>query len=270
MRAEAAQSGARQALDVARQPLAEAERSAHRLDTEAKTLAELLHVENKKLWPPVIDLLTVEKGFETALGAALGDDLDAPVEPTRADALGRRRRMTRRSGAAGRRRAARRPFISAPPEAGAAAGADRRRRHAADGARLAARSQARPAAGVAGRRSVALGRLRGRRPRADRRGAAPRRAQPSRRHRGGAAIARADADASARHVAAAEAEVAAAADAENAARNSWRARQREADAARDRHAAAERELNRIAAPPLGPRRGADAASPPTSPRPAAA
>jgi chromosome segregation protein len=26
-------------------------------------------------------LLTVEKGYETALGAALGDDLDAPVEP---------------------------------------------------------------------------------------------------------------------------------------------------------------------------------------------
>ena len=65
---------------MARQPLAEAERNAQRLETEAKTLARLLHVENKQMWPPVIDLLTVEKGYETALGAALGDDLDAPVE----------------------------------------------------------------------------------------------------------------------------------------------------------------------------------------------
>src|SRR6202035_5321855 len=77
LRAEAAQSAARQALDVARQPLGEVERSTHRLETEAKTLARVLHVDNKKLWPPVIDLLTVDKGYETALGA----DLDSPVEP---------------------------------------------------------------------------------------------------------------------------------------------------------------------------------------------
>ena len=39
LRAEAAHSAARQALDVARGPLAEAERRAQRLDTESKTLA---------------------------------------------------------------------------------------------------------------------------------------------------------------------------------------------------------------------------------------
>src|SRR5690349_13550161 len=82
VRAEAAHSGARQALDVARQPLVEAERRANRLETEAKTLAKVLHVDAKNLWPPVIDQLVVQKGFETALGAALGDDLDAPIEPT--------------------------------------------------------------------------------------------------------------------------------------------------------------------------------------------
>jgi chromosome segregation protein len=60
--------------------LTEAERRAHRLEIEAKTLAKVLHVDAKNLWPPVIDLLKVEKGFETALGAALGDDLDAPIE----------------------------------------------------------------------------------------------------------------------------------------------------------------------------------------------
>ncbi|HEY2136324.1 MAG TPA: AAA family ATPase, partial [Xanthobacteraceae bacterium] len=59
LRAEAAHSGARQALDVARQPLTEAERRAQRLETEAKTLAKVLHVDAKNLWPPVIDQLGV-------------------------------------------------------------------------------------------------------------------------------------------------------------------------------------------------------------------
>jgi chromosome segregation protein len=81
LRAEAGHSAARQALDVARKPLAEAERRAQRLDTEAKTLARLLHVDTKNLWPAVLDDLAVEKGYETALGAALGDDLEAPVDP---------------------------------------------------------------------------------------------------------------------------------------------------------------------------------------------
>jgi chromosome segregation protein len=81
LRAEAGHSAARQALDVARKPLAEAERRAQRLDTEAKTLARLLHVDTKNLWPAVLDDLSVEKGYETALGAALGDDLEAPVDP---------------------------------------------------------------------------------------------------------------------------------------------------------------------------------------------
>jgi chromosome segregation protein len=82
VRSEAAHSAARQALDVARPPLIEAERRVHRFDTEAKTLARLLHVDAKNLWPGVIDSLAVEKGFEAALGAALGDDLEAPVEPS--------------------------------------------------------------------------------------------------------------------------------------------------------------------------------------------
>src|SRR5262249_16686347 len=82
VRAEAAHSGARQALDVARGPLAEAERRVQRLDTEARTLAKLLHVDTKSLWPSVIDDITVTKGYEAALGAALGDDLEATVDPS--------------------------------------------------------------------------------------------------------------------------------------------------------------------------------------------
>src|SRR5262249_30163198 len=81
VRAEASHSSARQALEVARSPLTEAERRAQRLETEAKTLAKLLHIDSKNLWPAAIDELAVEKGFEAALGAALGDDLDAPIDP---------------------------------------------------------------------------------------------------------------------------------------------------------------------------------------------
>ncbi len=80
LRAEAAHSSARQELEMARGPLFEAERRAQRLETEAKTLARLLHVDSKNLWPAAIDDLTVEKGYEAALGAALGDDLEAPID----------------------------------------------------------------------------------------------------------------------------------------------------------------------------------------------
>ncbi len=81
LRAEAAHSAARQALDVERKPLAEAERRAGRLETEARTLRKVLHVDSGSLWPSVIDNLNVAKGYETALGAALGDDLEAPADP---------------------------------------------------------------------------------------------------------------------------------------------------------------------------------------------
>jgi len=79
--AEAAHAAARQELEAARKPLAEAERKVQRLETEAKTLSKVLAVETKNLWPPVMDEIDVEKGYEKALGAALGDDLDAPIDP---------------------------------------------------------------------------------------------------------------------------------------------------------------------------------------------
>src|SRR5262249_9208837 len=72
LRAEAAQSAARQGLDAAKLPLEQAERRIQRLETETRTLAKLLDVEAQKLWPPAIDLVMVEKGYEAALGAAFG------------------------------------------------------------------------------------------------------------------------------------------------------------------------------------------------------
>ncbi|MEM8795154.1 MAG: chromosome segregation protein SMC [Pseudomonadota bacterium] len=50
------------------------------LETEAKTLARVLNVGSDKDWARVIDDVTAEPGFEIALAAALGDDLDIAVE----------------------------------------------------------------------------------------------------------------------------------------------------------------------------------------------
>src|SRR6266481_5427054 len=73
---------ARQKLEAARAPLNEADKRVQRLETEARTISKIVNGETKNLWPPIIDGVTVAKGFEKALGAALGDDLDAPVDPS--------------------------------------------------------------------------------------------------------------------------------------------------------------------------------------------
>jgi chromosome segregation protein len=78
--AEAAHLRARDAEAAARGPLNEAERRAHRLETEVRTLTNLLGSASGGRWPPVVDSIAVARGFEAALGAALGDDLDAPTD----------------------------------------------------------------------------------------------------------------------------------------------------------------------------------------------
>lgn len=51
-----------------------------RLEAEAKALADVLEAGQSESWPPLIDSVTVEHGFEVALGAALGEDLSAPAD----------------------------------------------------------------------------------------------------------------------------------------------------------------------------------------------
>jgi chromosome segregation protein len=63
-----------------RAPLAEAERLAQRLETEARTVAGLLGSDLSGPWPRAVDAVRVARGYEAALGAALGDDLDASVD----------------------------------------------------------------------------------------------------------------------------------------------------------------------------------------------
>ncbi|MEO0543351.1 MAG: chromosome segregation protein SMC [Pseudomonadota bacterium] len=50
------------------------------LETEARTIAKLLNVEATDLFVPIVESFKVAKGYETALGAALGDDLEVPAD----------------------------------------------------------------------------------------------------------------------------------------------------------------------------------------------
>jgi len=64
----------------AREPLEAAEREVQRLSAEVKALGDLLHPEGEGLFPPLVDAVDVQSGYEAALAAALGDDLQAPLD----------------------------------------------------------------------------------------------------------------------------------------------------------------------------------------------
>ncbi len=78
--AEEELASAREAEAFAREPLEQASLRAQRLETEVRTLENLLQSGAGGLWAPVLESVTVAKGYETALGAALGDDLDASAD----------------------------------------------------------------------------------------------------------------------------------------------------------------------------------------------
>jgi chromosome segregation protein len=246
--AEAAHIQARAEIEAARAPLAAAERGVQRLETEAKTISKLLAVESKNLWPPVMDALTVAEGYEKALGAALGDDLDAPTgesAPMRwAGATPDQSDPALPEGVT-----ALSEYVKAPPELArrlAQIGVVAR----AEGARLAAI----PGLLKPGQRLVS--------PEGDfwrwdgftvaahaPTGAARRLAERGRLQaiEGELAAARSDVEIKRHAAEAAEIAVAAAAAAETEARSQWREAQHRTDAAREDHAAAEREISRNAA-----------------------
>ncbi len=76
-RVAAAADKAKRTREASRQ----AELSARQLTTELTTLSKLLMPAQNVPYPPVVDLLEVAPGYEQALGAALGEDLDAPIVP---------------------------------------------------------------------------------------------------------------------------------------------------------------------------------------------
>jgi chromosome segregation protein len=246
--AQAAEAGHRQAravVDAARDPLTAAERTVQRLETEAKTIRKLLAVESKNLWPPVMDAITVAEGYEKALGAALGDDLDAPVgssapmhwagaaaEPTDPALPGDAAALSE--------------FVKAPAELArrlaqiGVVGRDEGSKLAKElrpGQRLVSRegdlwrwdgfAAAAHAPTGAARRLAERGRLQG--------------------IESELASARSDVEAKRRSLEAAEAALAASATAEIETRERWRQAQHAADTARDAHTAAEREIGRNAA-----------------------
>ena len=70
-------ANARDAEAESRQPLDAARTELNRINTEAQTLARILNAGETSLFPPIVEELQVQKGYEIALGAALGEDLDA-------------------------------------------------------------------------------------------------------------------------------------------------------------------------------------------------
>jgi len=69
--------------DQIREDFGDAKMNLQQYSTEIQTLTKVLQVEKDPDFPPVLDMIKVDAGYETALGAALGDDLEAS---TNADA----------------------------------------------------------------------------------------------------------------------------------------------------------------------------------------
>ena len=67
--------------DTVRNPLNEADTSLRSLKAEISGLERLLRRAEKSTSPPVLDFLSPQPGYERALAAALGDDLNAPTDP---------------------------------------------------------------------------------------------------------------------------------------------------------------------------------------------
>ena len=53
--------------------------AANAFSTERETIAKLLARSDEGAYPPAVDHIRVSPGYETALGAALGDDIEAPL-----------------------------------------------------------------------------------------------------------------------------------------------------------------------------------------------
>src|SRR6187397_2434479 len=242
---EAGHLAARAKLEASRAPLTEADKRVQRLETEARTISKLVNVETKNLWPPIIDGVTVTKGYEKAIGAVLGDDLDAPVDPSAP------MRWTNAGASFDD------PSLPAgvdPLAAHVEAPAELARRLAQIGVVPKERGSELVSQLKTGQRLVSLEgdvwRWDGFVTAAHApTGAARRLAERARlvdiEHE--LEQARTDAANKRQALEAAVAELKAASAAESAAREAWRAAQREADAARERHATTEREINRHAA-----------------------
>ncbi len=78
--AERAVAAARARETAARPPVEQARAALAGIETEARTLAKILNAASGGLFPAVLEQVKVVRGYEAALGAALGEDLDAPTD----------------------------------------------------------------------------------------------------------------------------------------------------------------------------------------------
>ena len=79
--AEHAHAAAASALATAREARSASVGACAKLAAEMQALAEILAVRDGEQWPPMIDSLTAPPGLETALGAALGEELTSALDP---------------------------------------------------------------------------------------------------------------------------------------------------------------------------------------------
>lgn len=86
-------------VEAAREALREIEGVVAKLEAEAGALRDMLLADAPAGLAPVLDLIKVQAGYENALGAALGEDLTAPVDSGAGD--GEPRYWTDRAAAPG-------------------------------------------------------------------------------------------------------------------------------------------------------------------------
>ncbi len=76
--ADTALAGSREEENKAREAMQQAEAARAKLEAEAAALGAILEPGETTDWTPLVDEVSVEAGYEAALGAALGDDIAAP------------------------------------------------------------------------------------------------------------------------------------------------------------------------------------------------
>ena len=75
--AEATAASSQETSENVRQHLQEVRVALSRLEAEEQALGKVLETGEPEMWPPMIEAVSVEAGYEAALGAALGEELDA-------------------------------------------------------------------------------------------------------------------------------------------------------------------------------------------------
>ncbi|HEY3148104.1 MAG TPA: chromosome partitioning protein ParA, partial [Dongiaceae bacterium] len=78
--AETARAAATETEGAAREKLTAAQAAHTSLKAEIDALSALFQDSEQQIWPPLVDALSVRPGYEAALGAALGDDLQASAD----------------------------------------------------------------------------------------------------------------------------------------------------------------------------------------------